>query len=228
MSPVTTTEVNNASATDAVPSPNASEDNDSEVPGTIPPPLPPLDQSNRSQSSSSPSSSSSYSSEVNYGLFGEHTGESDYAASEFSLSQRVMHFLGEKIDQQKNRFNVEICILIEAGTAVSNEKTTTAEAQNRMMKEKYVSIIRSFDAEDFITNDTQEDMCVHLFHGKRGGYTGEKLWRKFEECRRDIRNKYTPKLPRSISSYPSGHSLRDVYKQFALECYTAEFDVSLC
>ncbi|KAL3801811.1 hypothetical protein HJC23_001207 [Cyclotella cryptica] len=55
MSPVMTSEVNNASAANAAPSPNESEDNDSKVPGTIPPPLPPLDQSNRSQLPSSAS-----------------------------------------------------------------------------------------------------------------------------------------------------------------------------
>ena len=34
-----------------------------------------------------------------------------------------------------------------------------------------------------------------------------------------------PKLPKEIADYPSGHSLRDVYKKFAMECYKVEHGV---
>ena len=159
------------------------------------------------------------------GLFGNHTGDGDYS-SEFSIHQRILHFLGEAIDQQKNRFNVEACLLIEAGTSVSNERTTTATIRNQMMLDRYVNLVRMFSPDDFVSPTTQEDMAIRLFHGKRGGYNGEKLWRKFEEYRKEIRTKYTPKLPKDISSFPSGHSLRDIYKKFALECYKVEYDVS--
>ena len=48
---------------------------------------------------------------------------------------------------------------------------------------------------------------------------GDQLWQKFEDWRKEMRTKYTPKMPCNISSIPSGHQLRDVYKKFALECY---------
>ena len=160
------------------------------------------------------------------GLFGNHNGDGDYA-SNFTIHQRILHFLGEAIDQQKNRFNVEACLVIEAGTSVSNERTTTATIRNQMMLDRYVNLVRMFSPDDFVSLTTQEDMAIRLFHGKKGGYNGEKLWRKFEEYRKEIRTKYTPKLPKEISSFPSGHSLRDIYKKFALECYKVEYDVSL-
>jgi hypothetical protein len=159
------------------------------------------------------------------GLFAPNSGEGDYTVSDFPVQQRVMHFLGETINRS-NRSNVETCLLIEAGTAVINERTTSAEIRNEMMKDKYVNLVRQFRREDFDSSSIQDDMAVKLFHGKSGGFTGYKLWRKFEESRRDIRIHYIPKLPKDISNYPSGHSLRDVYKKFAVAAYKLEHNVS--
>ena len=124
-------------------------------------------------------------------------------------------------------FWVEACILIEAGTSVSNKRTTTATIRNQMMLDRYVNLVCMFSPDDFVSPTTQEDMSIRLFHGKKGGYNGEKLWRKFKEYRKEIRTRYTLKLPKEIPSFPSGHSLRDIYKKFALECYKVEYDVSL-
>ena len=116
--------------------------------------------------------------------------------------------------------------MIEAGTSVSNKRTTTATIRNQMMLDRYVNLVCMFSPDDFVSPTTQEDMSIRLFHGKKGGYNGEKLWRKFEQCQKEICTRYTPKLPKEISSFPSGHSLRDIYKKFALECYKVEYDVS--
>ena len=64
-------------------------------------------------------------------------------------------------------------------------------------------------------------MTIKLYNGKKD-INGLGLWRKFEDWRKEIRTKYTPKLPTDISSIPSGHQLRDVYKKFALDCYKLE------
>jgi hypothetical protein len=53
-------------------------------------------------------------------LFGNHTGEVDYTAADYSVQRCVLNFW-ERIDQQKNYLNDEICLLIEACTAVSNK-----------------------------------------------------------------------------------------------------------
>ena len=47
------------------------------------------------------------------GLFGTHNGDGDYMALQFSVHQRIMRFLSKRIDQQKNRVNVEISLLID-------------------------------------------------------------------------------------------------------------------
>ena len=142
--------------------------------------------------------------EAGIGLFLSHSGESDYTVADFSVQQRVMHFLGAHIDRT-NRSNVETCLLIEAGTAVINERSTTAEIRNEMMKDKYVNLVRQFRHEDFVSSRLQDDMMLKFFYGKSGGFTGYKLWQKFEECQREIQINYTPKLPKDISHYPSGH-----------------------
>ena len=59
-------------------------------------------------------------------FFGAHSGEGEYAVAEFSVQQRVIHFLRERIDNRKNRQNVEISLLIEAGSSVSNERAMTS------------------------------------------------------------------------------------------------------
>jgi len=85
------------------------------------------------------------------GLFSNHNGEGDYGVEEFPVKKRVIHFLGERIDA-RNRMNVEICILIEAGTSVSNERSTTTVIQHRMMLDRYVNLVRQFDSDDFASS----------------------------------------------------------------------------
>jgi hypothetical protein len=99
-------------------------------------------------------------------LFGTHNGDGDYTASQFSVQQRIMHFLGERIDQQMNRVNVEICLLIEAGTAVTNERAVTSEVRNQMMLDKYRNLVRMFSQDDFVSPSIQDDMCIKLFNGR--------------------------------------------------------------
>ena len=78
------------------------------------------------------------------GLFGSHNDNGDYTASQFSVQQHIMHCLGEQIDHQKNWLNVEICLLIEAGTTVTNESVVSTEVQNQMMIDKYHNLCMCF------------------------------------------------------------------------------------
>jgi hypothetical protein len=101
--------------------------------------------------------------------------------------------------------------LIEAGTAVSNERSTTAEIQNQMMLDEYHNLVCMFPQDDVVSSSIQDGMCIRLFNGKsKHGYTGDKPWRKCGDWRKKIRAEYMPK-PKGIADYPSGHSLRDVY-----------------
>jgi hypothetical protein len=53
-----------------------------------------------------------------------------------------------------------------------------------MTLDKHVNLVNMFSTDDFVSPSTQDDMCIILFHGKRGGYTGEKMSRKFKDCRK--------------------------------------------
>ena len=93
--------------------------------------------------------------------------------------------------------------------------------------DRYDNIVRQFDTDDFASATMQDEMTIKLYNGKKD-ITGDRLWRKFEDWRKEMRTKYTPKMPTNISSIPSGHQLRDVYKKFALECYKLEHVSTIC
>ena len=52
--------------------------------------------------------------------------------------------------------------------------------------------------------------------------TGMRLWEKFVAWRKEVRTMYTPKLPRDMSSLPSGQQLRDIYRKFVLDRFKEE------
>ena len=138
---------------------------------------------------------------------GGFMGEGDYAVEEFSIQQRIMHFLGQRIDKQ-NRFNVEICLLLEAGSSVSDERATTSNLRNDMMMNRYVNLVRTFEVENFVDPAVQEDMALCLFNAKKT-MTGLRLWEKFVSWRKEVRTMYMPKLPNNLSTLPKGRHLKD-------------------
>jgi hypothetical protein len=144
-----------------------------------------------------------------------------YAAADFPISQRIMHFLrGRKIDNV-TRQNVEICLLIEAGGSVSSERTTTASVRNVMMMERYATLLSAFSPEDFDSGRLRGHMNQFLYNAKRE-MTGERLWKKFEDWRKILRTQYFSKLPKNLSDIPSGHQLMDVYKKFVVDRFREE------
>ena len=110
---------------------------------------------------------------------------------------------------------MEIWLLIEAGSSVSDERTTTTDICNQMMLERYVNIVRSFQTDDFVSPSVQEELAMKLFNAKKG-ITGARLWKKFEDWRKEIRTLCTTELPSDLSSIPCGQQLRDVYKSSLL------------
>jgi len=58
----------------------------------------------------------------NNGFMNSADYDEDYSANDFSIQNIVMHFLYEDhFDNKRNRQNVEIYLLIEAGTSVTEE-----------------------------------------------------------------------------------------------------------
>ena len=97
-------------------------------------------------------------------FFGAINGGGDYAIKDFSVQQRVMHFLREQINNCKNRQNVEICLLVEAGSSMSDERATTTNERNQMTLERYVNLVQSFQTDDFVSPSVQEEMAMKLFN----------------------------------------------------------------
>ena len=144
-----------------------------------------------------------------------------YAAEEFLIHQRIMHFLrGRKIDQV-TRQNVEICLLIEAGGSVTSERTTTVAVRNRMMLERYHNLLHGFSLSDFARPSLPTEMAQCLYNAKKE-MTGERLWKKFEDWRKELRTKYFPKLPKNLATIPSGHQLMQMYKFFVIHRFREE------
>ena len=87
----------------------------------------------------------------NNGFINSADYDGDYTANDFSIQIRVMHFLyGDCIDNKRNRQNVKISLLIEAGTSVTEEKTTTSQRRNQLMLNKYVNTVCNFKPDDFV------------------------------------------------------------------------------
>ena len=139
---------------------------------------------------------------------------------EYSLQHYLVHFLERKTDN-KNQPNVKICLLIEAGTSVMNEKPTTSNDCSTLMKDKYVSLVCQLKPNDFSDSDLQQNMSERLFNAKKE-ITGACLWEKFQQWRKKLCTQYSPKLPKDLSTIPIGHKLRDVYKQFTLDRFKEE------
>jgi len=67
-----------------------------------------------------------------------------------------------------------------------------------MMLDKYVNIVRNLKTDDFVSPSLQEEMATKLYNAK-AGLTGESLWTKFINWRKEIHTKYFPKLPKDLS-----------------------------
>jgi hypothetical protein len=127
-----------------------------------------------------------------------------------------MHFLHNRIDNRKNMQNTEICLLLEAGSSVSDEKATTSDLRNQLIRERYINLVGGFQLENFISPSLQEEMSMKLFNVKKV-MTGDHLWEKFEDWRKEISMQYSPKIPKDLSRIPSGQQPRDVYKKFIMD-----------
>jgi hypothetical protein len=64
-------------------------------------------------------------------------------------------------------------------------------------------------------------MATKLYNAETG-LTGEHLWGKILDWRKEICTKYSPKLPKELSSLPSGYQMRDFCKKFVLDRFKEE------
>lgn len=145
--------------------------------------------------------------------------EMDYAAEAYSFHERTLHFLPGQQINQSTRVQVEAALLIEAGTNVTSEHTT-----DLVMKTEYLKLLNGFQPTDFGDKDIKEMSCK-LYNAKRGINEeggGERLWKKFNDVRAEIRAKYMTKLPADLWKLASGKQLRDAYNKFIKDNYKVE------
>lgn len=146
-----------------------------------------------------------------------NSGALDWAADEFSFIDKVMHFLrGERI-RQANRAVVEIALLIECGTFITDQQLVSNPDKYRQMKERYLQLIQEIPDEHFESQLVRNLMSTRLYKAQKD-FTGDRLFAKFQDFRSECRT-LTSMLPSDLASLPSGNQLHDLYKAFVLSRY---------
>ena len=153
-------------------------------------------------------------------------GELDYAAEEYNVNDRIMHFLGGMRITIKTRPAVEIAVGIHSLSVVVSDETSNSTARNEKLHKVYIDTLRAFDLSCFEPPSLLDTMLNKLYNAQQT-ITGGRLYAKCTEWRSEIRNSYQPKLPNNLSTLPSGTSMRDAYNKFILQRYK-EAHVSSC
>ena len=153
--------------------------------------------------------------------FDLHAEEFDAAADGFTFTDRVVHFCRGNIINNDTRQSVEICVLIEVGTQVSNDKTMKGSDRDNLMLTKYRDGLDFFDDSFFASPRLRDEMKKKLYNAKKD-INGPRLWETYNKWKQTIRNEFTSKLPTNLSSIPSGNQLQDIYKTFIVKKYKVD------
>jgi hypothetical protein len=154
--------------------------------------------------------------------FHPHAPKFDVAAKKYSFQERVIHFLSPGNINHLTRCSVERAILIEAGTIVTDDKTTDSESRNRLMLKTYLSILDGFEDTHFAMK-VKAQMRKRLYQAK-SDLSGRQLWEKFKDVCGDLRSNYNIKAADSI---PSGKQLRDVWNLHLSKMYAEHSDANV-
>jgi hypothetical protein len=162
--------------------------------------------------------------------------EGDYAASDFNFHERLAHFMDKenvRIDSV-SRKAVEITLLLEAGSIVTSEATSSNEDKYKMMEEKYIGFVDGIHDIYFSNLNTKNLMKQKLYQAHEP-ITGKRLWEKFNEYRKEIRTEYIGTterhLPMNLATLSSGNQLRDAWNNFTIRSYREVYvstSLSLC
>ncbi len=152
-------------------------------------------------------------------------GELDYAAEDFSINDRVMHYLAGNLICKSTRLAVEIAGAIYALGVVTSEETTNVSDRNEKLLRVYREYLNAFDPACF--EPGLKDKMLNKLYNAQQNLTGARLWTKSNEWRGELRNGYMPKLPMNLATLPSGTGLRDAYDKFIFDRYK-EANVSIC
>ena len=70
----------------------------------------------------------------------------------FTFEQRVIHYLPRGKVGAETRKAFEACVLLQAGTLVSEQETTDKASKERIIFGNYISVLESFPPETYDTN----------------------------------------------------------------------------
>ena len=109
--------------------------------------------------------------------FDPHGAEFDEAAQQYSIHQRVIHFLHPHHISSVTRASVERALLIEAGTIVTDCKTMDKDSRSTLMVETYHELVKGFDFDShhFHPKSLQTTMLSKLYQAK-SDISGKQLW----------------------------------------------------
>lgn len=128
----------------------------------------------------------------------------DNEVSRYTFFDRLRHYLeGNKISEA-TRAAVELCIFVEAGTAVRDMDRMKKEKKESVYFQKYMSILDEIEDDLFVGEGVRDNMRIKYKNAKKEN-SGQSLWRKYETELTEIRN-FAKKLPGvgNLSALPSG------------------------
>ena len=106
--------------------------------------------------------------------FQDDAPEFDYAASGFKFHERILHFLRSNLITSMTRQIVEICMIIEACTIVSDDETTNALKRDEMMKDGDIILLNGFDLNYLSPPTLRSEMAVKIYNAK-SALNGDRL-----------------------------------------------------
>ena len=124
--------------------------------------------------------------------------------SRYSFFDRLKHYMEGNLITEGNRASVEMCILVEAGSAVRGMDPMKKEKKEQVYFAKYLAILDEIEDSTFSNDHIRHSMRLRYKNAKKDN-TGTSLWRKYEAELRELRN-FSKKIPGvgSLSELPSG------------------------
>jgi hypothetical protein len=123
----------------------------------------------------SPYKSPLFSSDVNR----DAATPTDNEVSRYSFFDRLKHYMEGNLITEGNRASVEMCILVEAGSAVRGMDPMKKEKKEQVYFAKYLAILDEIEDSMFSQTNLRECMRLRYKNAKKEN-TGTSLWRKYE------------------------------------------------
>jgi hypothetical protein len=128
----------------------------------------------------------------------------DNEVSRYSFFDRLKHYMEGNLITEGNRASVEMCILVEAGSAVRGMDPMKKEKKEQVYFAKYLAILDEIEDSTFSNDHIRHSMRLRYKNAKKDN-TGTSLWRKYEAELHELRN-FSKMIPGvgSLSELPSG------------------------